>query len=576
MPPLSRRPEQWLWSLLALSLVLPIGLFGLIAWQTWLVTLRVADQQMAGTVRLLRENTEKVLDTDELAAGLIDRLTAGLSWSDIAASATVHQQLQVLDEQLPQVHGLFLVAPDGTIANSSSVFPMPSVNVRDRDYFVALRGGPTGDYIGGAYIGGVYVGRTSGAVEFNFALRRSSRDRSFNGVIDVSDDPAYFQEIYRGVADVGAEVFLARTDGRELASYPDPSGPDSRIAPPVARLAAAQHRVLTGIADRAHNRRSAYVRVHDYPLIIGYSLPEREITRRWLEAMAPNAVLIGTGWLLIALTSWLALLGFRREAIAHASFRAEVQRREAAEAQARQAQKMEAVGQLAAGMAHDFNNLLAVITSNLELLQRRAAEAERPRIEAALAAVGRGARLVRHMLSFARRQVLHPEPRDVAADLTALAPLLRSALTPGTHLDYDLDGPATAVIDQTEFELAVLNIATNAGHAMPEAGRFRVELRLVSVPTPDGAPQELAAGRYVRIAFSDTGQGMPAETVARAFEPFFTTRSGDGGTGLGLSQVYGFASQAGGLATLESAPGRGTTVTLYLPVAAAGAAGRPA
>jgi signal transduction histidine kinase len=171
------------------------------------------------------------------------------------------------------------------------------------------------------------------------------------------------------------------------------------------------------------------------------------------------------------------------------------------------------------------------------------------------------------MLTFARRQALDPEDFDINGELRAFSPLLVSGLQKTIEVHYQLTSrPLLCRIDRAEFEFAILNIATNARHAMPDGGRLWIDTEPVRA-TGDGTDGlDLSPGMYARIAFTDTGEGMPPDVLARAFEPFFTTREAGTGTGLGLSQVYGFARQSGGVATMESIVGRGTTVTMYLPM----------
>jgi two-component system NtrC family sensor kinase len=267
----------------------------------------------------------------------------------------------------------------------------------------------------------------------------------------------------------------------------------------------------------------------------------------------------------VAFVGWLALLGFRRE-------RAEARKREEAEAKMIEAMRLEAVGQLTAGVAHDFANLLAVISGNIERLNvGRAGDATQ--IEAALSAAARGDALIRKMLTVARRHARDPEIVDINAALTSFVPLLHAALRRNVMVEYDLSPePLACRIDRAEFDFAVLNIITNSGHAMQSGGRLEIETDTASIAAHhDGL--DLAPGDYARIAITDTGHGMPPDVLARAFELFFTTREGGTGTGLGLSQVYGFAKQSGGLATIASELGRGTTVTFYLPMTEAGVIG---
>ena len=215
--------DRWLIGLIVASLVVPPAYYGLVAYQSRVAIFAAADRQLVGIVKLLREHVKKVFDTDELVIRLVDRVTTGLSWEEIAHSEKLHLLLKQLDEQLPQVNGIYLVAPDGTVASSSRVFPIRPSNLNDRPYFTSLRDGYQG-----ALISDVHRGRTSGALQFNVARRRSSLDGTFNGIILLSDDPAYFEFAYRSIGDSTASVVLARDDGAELISYPTPMFSGSR------------------------------------------------------------------------------------------------------------------------------------------------------------------------------------------------------------------------------------------------------------------------------------------------------------------------------------------------------------
>ncbi|HEY2753861.1 ATP-binding protein [Phenylobacterium sp.] len=247
--------------------------------------------------------------------------------------------------------------------------------------------------------------------------------------------------------------------------------------------------------------------------------------------------------------------------------------RDEAEAALRQAQKMEAVGQLTGGVAHDFNNLLTVITGALDLIQRRPAdEVMRDRmIEAAQGAARRGERLTQQLLAFSRRQALRPQLVRVDDVLAESEPLLRRAVGEAVNLAVAPGSPgAVSHIDPSQLEAAVMNLVVNARDATPAGGAIRVETRLCRLT--DGAVEESPAGEYICVSVQDTGEGMDVQTAARVFEPFFTTKEPGRGTGLGLSQVYGFARQSGGAASVESVLGQGASVRIYLPLAQAGAA----
>jgi two-component system NtrC family sensor kinase len=560
------RPERWLVWLIVASLIAPLSFFGLIAGQSRRSTLATADQQISGTVRLLREHAQKVLDTDELVIEQADRLSAGMSWDDIARSESLHRELRRLDDQLPQIRGIFLIAPDGTVANSSRSFPATMGNVSKRDFFISIRDGYSGVFIGKAD-----TGRTSEVSQFDIARRRTSPDGSFAGVIDLSDSPAYFEDAYQNIGYDTASIVLARDDGEELAYYPGPMFSGLHIPADLVPLVPEKEPLLLPSISGTHDgtdRRGGFQRLRGYGLLVGYSVPNSTITAGWLRTTLPNGILVLVGSLTVAFISWLALQGFRREAAGHAAFRAEVERRERAEARMQQAKRMEAIGQLTAGVAHDFNNLLTVVSVNLESLVRGAAPREAAKLEVALSATMRGANLIRQMLTFARRRDIVRETLDINDVLRDLAPLLGSLLTNRITLEYHLAaGPASCRIDRAEFELAILNIATNARHAMPYEGNLDIDTETVHLARGEVDGLDPVPSPYVRVAFTDSGHGMSPEVLAQVFEPFFTTRNPGEGTGLGLSQVYGFARQCDGAATVASGVGCGTTVTIYMPLA---------
>ena len=247
--------------------------------------------------------------------------------------------------------------------------------------------------------------------------------------------------------------------------------------------------------------------------------------------------------------------------------------RELVEAQEalRQAQKMEAVGQLTGGIAHDFNNLLQGITGSLEIVQRRVAQgriSELDRfIHGATAAANRAASLTHRLLAFSRRQPLDPRPVKANPLVASLEDLLRR--TTGEQIEFEMvlgAGLWTTLCDPNQLENSLLNLVINARDAMPDGGRLIIETCNAHLDDHFAASQrDVRPGHYVCISVSDTGTGMSADTIAKAFEPFFTTKPIGQGTGLGLSMIYGFARQSEGYARIYSELGQGTTIKLYLP-----------
>ncbi|MBK8908829.1 MAG: response regulator [Rhodospirillales bacterium] len=239
-----------------------------------------------------------------------------------------------------------------------------------------------------------------------------------------------------------------------------------------------------------------------------------------------------------------------------------------------QAQKMQALGQLAGGIAHDFNNLLTAMLGHCDLLLERhaAPDPSHDDVVQVRAAAARASELVRQLLAFSRKQSLKPVALDINRALRALSTLLARLLGETVALDLELSAADGVVrVDPGQLDQVVINLAVNARDAMPGGGRLsiRTQDRVLTAPL-DGQPDSVPPGRYVTLAVGDTGVGIPKEIIASIFEPFFTTKEVGGGTGLGLATVYGIVRQTGGFVTVDSAPGAGTTFCLYLPAAELG------
>jgi PAS domain S-box-containing protein len=247
----------------------------------------------------------------------------------------------------------------------------------------------------------------------------------------------------------------------------------------------------------------------------------------------------------------------------------DVTQRNIAEEQLRQAQKMEAIGQLTGGIAHDFNNLLAIIQGNIELVQERVKGDPKlsEMIDYALRASARGASLTKRLLAYSRQQPLAPKAVDVAVLISGMTDLLRRALGETIEVKTHLaPGLWPSRIDPNELEHAMLNLAVNARDAMPNGGTLSIEAENTHLDAAYAENNiEVKPGAYVMIAITDTGAGMAKEVIEHVFEPFFTTKPIGQGSGLGLSMVYGFVKQSGGHVKVYSEPGHGTTVRLYLP-----------
>jgi signal transduction histidine kinase len=298
-------------------------------------------------------------------------------------------------------------------------------------------------------------------------------------------------------------------------------------------------------------------------------------TYKWAFGGIAAAILItiALGWLTLADARHQFAIANDAEMKTRAAYQRtldEVALRERLETQLRQSQKMEAVGQLTGGIAHDFNNMLAVVIASLNLLKRRLSRGETDNarfIEGALDGAERAATLTHRLLAFSRQQPLAPQSIDSNKLIAGMSELLRRTL--GEHIAVETvlaGGLWRTHADPGQLENAVVNLAVNSRDSMPDGGKLTIETANASLDEAYAAQHvDVRAGQYVMLAISDTGQGMPADVVAKAFEPFFTTKAVGKGTGLGLSQVLGFVKQSDGHVKIYSEPGHGSTIKIYLP-----------
>jgi signal transduction histidine kinase/CheY-like chemotaxis protein len=309
-------------------------------------------------------------------------------------------------------------------------------------------------------------------------------------------------------------------------------------------------------------RSYAIRRVGTRPLYLTAGIESDAIQKQWLSGLGAQLAYGLPATLFLVLTLGAVLRRTER-------LYAEIDRRALAEEALRRSQKLEAIGHLTGGVAHDFNNLLTIILGNLEALRRQLADADAKivrRVDNALHGANRAATLTKRLLAFSRQQPLRPVPIDLNQLMNGLSDFLQRAL--GEQLSLEVVGsgglwPIEA--DPAELEAVLINLAVNARDAMPTGGKLTIEASNVTL---DEAycqrNDDVQPGEYVRIAVTDTGSGMTSAVLERAFEPFFTTKQAGQGTGLGLSQVYGFVKQSGGHVKIYSEPGDGTTVKLYL------------
>ena len=572
----SRIPRSTV-ALLAVSIALPLALFGLAAARNWRDVQRGAENHVERTTRLLHEHALKIFETQQLMIDQVNERLRTLDWSNPGDVASLHGLLDHLRNLLPQVVDIVVTDAGGHVrASSFAPAPGENVDVSDRDYFKVLRVAPQSL----PYISRATIGRRSGLRVFNMAARVQNASGQFDGVISIALDQAYFDDFYRDIEQNYRQiVVLAREDGNVLAS--EPAMADHALPP----------EALQGLQTTGHGHRAlvhpsmidgkmrifGYEKVGAFPVVIGFGISRKSAFAPWWRDMRAYGLVAALSSLALLGVSGFAIRRIRLEGAATVSWRRsaallekEIVERTRVEDQLRQAQKMEAVGQLTGGIAHDFNNLLTVVIGNLDLLSRRMPEADgrlKALVQNAIEGANRAASLTSRLLSFSRQQALDPKPLDVNALIDGMSNLLGRTLGEAVSIELALDAHlGSTLVDPNQLENAILNLCVNAVDAMPNGGRLTIETKNVVLDEAFCARNEdLAAGRYVAISVADTGSGMSPEVIARAFEPFFTTKPVGKGTGLGLSQLYGFARQSGGIAEIASHVGDGTTVRIFLP-----------
>jgi len=544
--------------LLAAAIATPILLFTGAAWLNYRSTVAEAQERIRRLADVAAQQAQTVFQTDAFAADRIADHTATMTWEEIAQSSEVHQFLKHIKASLPQATEVRLVAPDGRIAASDVRFPARGVVAGPPPDFRVNRPG-----MDALLISSVARDKLDG--QFAFVVARPKPDHvAPGGLIEIVMDPAYFTKFYAALAEErDSHTSLVRHDGELLARDP-PSNELMRFATDSPLMQAIQGDPVFGsfaggsVSD-GKERMFAYERVGYFPIYVVASMNRSAIVATWARTMGGHLIYGIPVTLSLIAATMIALRRTRQMA-------EEAERRAELEEQYRQAQKMEAIGQLTGGVAHDFNNLLTVILGSLEQLQRLVAtDPARRLIQAATRGAERGARLTQSLLSFARRQSLRPETVNLNRVIKEFGDLLRGAAGDHVQIQFLLSPTVDPCrVDPAQFQAALLNLVVNARDAMPESGG-RVSVETDNVTLDAGLGVGVAPGRYVRVTVNDTGRGMSPEVAERAFEPFYTTKEVGKGSGLGLSQVYGFVKQSGGHIELISEPGVGTTVRLCLP-----------
>jgi two-component system NtrC family sensor kinase len=560
-------------AVLVAVVLLPLLLFVWNGWNSYHRHYEEAADRLRNAVEIASEHAARVLDTHELIIEQINQLLDGLSDETIRREeAKLHDYLRLVTNSHQQVSAVFVFDAACRGLASSTVFPIPAnVQCSDRDYFRAHQTGLVTP--GESYVSALIAARLTGRNVIIISKRRGKKSASepFAGITAVSIDPAYFQSFFSRIAAMGfTTIVLVRNDGSFLARYPGLPEDLSKLPANSAMMESIERQPQYGIfrsfspVDQVW-RLVAYRRLQNYPIYMTVGLDEAEVLSAWWAARMRDLLFGLPMTAALMVLTIFALWRTRRESIALLNLQQETERRRTAEEQLRQSQKMEAIGQLTGGIAHDFNNLLMVISGSVDRLRREPVPNKAIRsLDMIKTAAERGATLTRQLLSFSQQRTVQPRVFNLCHVLIDLKGMLERALRSDIELKVDIENAECFVFaDRSELDLAFLNIAVNARDAMPNGGTLTASVSPVSLA---GEPEIGGLnGEFVAISFADTGVGIAPSHLPRVFEPYFTTKGAGRGTGLGLSQVYGFAKQAGGHATIVSAPSRGTTITIYLP-----------
>jgi two-component system, NtrC family, sensor kinase len=549
--------------LMIASVVLPAALFAYASWFTYREVHAVADERITRSLDVMQEQSLKVFETVDRTFAEVNEIVRGMSDDEIrAAGPRLEPRLARIVAAMPQLDAIVLVGRDGRPLVASMLAAVPNaVRFDDRDYFRAQL-----DHDAGTYVSDIRAPRLPGIGGdfFDLSRRLESPDGSFNGVIAVAVRPRYFEDFYELIGQTSGSFFaLVRADGAYLARYP--------AAPNRARQLGSSSGLRSAIAGGADHglytitseidgvsRRLGFRKLPGYPVYALAGVTSAALWGQWRSNMETH--------LIVGLPAMLAILTVLGVALRRTrGLYEEHDRREAAEGALRQAQRLEAIGQLTGGVAHDFNNLLMIVSGSVHRLRRAVSDDKQRRLLDAIAnATQRGESLTRQLLTFSRRQTLQPSVIDLAERLPELKDMLSRSLRGDIEIRLIAPRrPCRVKVDPSELELALLNLAVNARDAMPSGGTLTIAAKPIVLRGK--ANEEGLSGDFVAIRIADTGEGIAPEVLPRVFEPFFTTKEFGKGTGLGLSQVYGFARQSGGAATITSTLRRGTAITLFLP-----------
>jgi two-component system NtrC family sensor kinase len=546
------------------TVLFPLALFGFAAFEQYHAISRLADERIARSLDISVEHANKIFQSIDVVFGSIDEITRGRADQSLRLhEAELSERLKLMAAAISDVQSIWLFDAAGLPIASSASYPVPAaLSASNRDYFTAQLDPNLGTHVGG-------VDSESGKrLSFSVSRKRSDSSGEFSGITVIAVSPSAFEQFYEHLAhNSDASYGLIRADGVVLARYPLPAKPGVLLDKEsgfrrtiAARPEGGQYTSVSGVDGL--ERRFDVRRLGDLPVYVSSSLEYSNIRGQWIGWVKAQLLFGVPVASLLLLLEYLAL---RRTN----DFYAEAFRRENVESALRQTQKMEAVGQLTGGIAHDFNNLLTIIIGNLQSVVRQIPDGSKlhQKVANALTGAERAAQLTHRLLAFSRRQPLDPKPVDANQLIGRTTELLVRSLGERTEIQTVRGAGLWQIeVDPAELESAIINLAINARDAMPAGGKVTIETGNAYLDDAYCDQFEgLRAGQYVLISVADAGVGMPADVVERAFDPFFTTKEPGLGTGLGLSQVYGFVKQSGGHVQIYSEVAVGTIVKMFLP-----------
>jgi signal transduction histidine kinase len=538
--------------------------------------LRTLDLLLAG------EADRSLLSVGLVLESVSDEVTAGgVSSADdlLARSSTraLNESLQTRVAGLPQIDSLTILDAEGNIINDTRGWPVRGGTAADQSYFQVARNWTSAQ----PYLSEPVIDRYSGQRTIYLARRLTTPEGRFLGLVVGSIRLSYFERFYSSLelADDGC-VAIWRHDGTMITHY-SPVLEGKKLLFGLVRPTAPWYGV-TGVFEAAPTaddptgvpRILATSETPNFPLqvLIGRSKPA--LLENWRREATAIGGAAGFAILATVLLLWTVLRRMRmleEATIASREREQAVIARKDAEDTLRQAQKIDSIGHLTGGIAHDFGNMLGIISTNLTVIQKKLEKGNgdvEKQLGAAQDGVRRASSLTQRLLGFTQKQPVEIVSVDVNGLISGFSDLLERTLASNIRfrmlLEIDL---MMAHGNISQLENAILNLAVNARDAMPEGGVLTVQTKNKTLSYADCQALNIEPGAYATISVSDSGTGMSAEVQARAFEPFFTTKDSGKGTGLGLSQVAVFVKTCGGGLQVDSEPGAGTTVTLYLPQA---------